>query len=45
MEEKKIDITEKEISKANGGLALILILLGFAADIAALGAAIFLLYR
>ncbi len=44
MEEKKrIDITEKEITTAKGGAALILVLLGYAVDIAALVAAIFLL--
>lgn len=43
MEEKRMDITEKEITSAKGGLALILVLLGFAADIAAMVLAIFLL--
>lgn len=43
MEEKRMDITEKEITAAKGGLALILVLLGFMADIAAMVLAIFLL--
>ena len=44
MEEKKrIDITEKEITTAKGGATLILVLLGYAVDIAVMVAAIILL--
>lgn len=44
MEDKKrIDITEKEITMAKGGTALILVLLGYVVDIAALAASTFLL--
>ncbi|MCM1127647.1 MAG: SPFH domain-containing protein [Lachnospiraceae bacterium] len=42
-EKKKVDITEKEIKKAKGGMALILVLLGFAVDIAVFITAIVLL--
>lgn len=42
-EKKKIDITEKEITTAKGGPALILVLLGYVVDIAVFTAAIFLL--
>ncbi len=43
MEEKKNIITEKEITSAKGGMALILVFLGFIVDIAAIAGAISLL--
>lgn len=43
MEEKKNIITEKEITSAKGGMGLILVLLGFIVDIAAIVGAIFFL--
>lgn len=42
-DKKKIDITEKEITTAKGGGALVLVLLGYVVDVAAFAAAIFLL--
>ncbi len=43
MEEKRNIITEKEITSAKGGMGLILVLLGFIVDIAAIVGAIFFL--
>ncbi len=43
MEEKRNIITEKEITSAKGGMALILVFLGFIVDIAAIAGAISLL--
>lgn len=42
-DKKKINITEKEITTAKGWGALVLVLLGYVVDVAALAAAIFLL--